>query len=211
MVPTSAKPSKHLASRAETGRILRAGTVSTIELRAAMIIGSGSASWTMVRDLAARLPIMVLPRWLKNHSHPIAIDDVIAAILLSLRLETTESNVFEIPGPERIDHKELLGRVVTLMGRKRPMVSVPVLSPRLSSYWIALVTRTDLSLAKELVEGVRDDLDPSHSLLWDHVEHTPMSLDDSIKLAFVDATDVQTDVKQRRRAETLGQTYKGKQ
>ena len=184
VLPASGRASKHLASRRRTGELLRGGPVNTIELRAAMIVGVGSASWNMVRDLAARLPAMILPRWLRNHSHPIAIDDVIWALVASmLVLEIERSQVLEIPGPERVSHKDVLSRVAAVMGHRRPMFNVPILSPRLSSYWIALVTRVDLALARELVEGVRHDLDPVEPTLWTRVPHTPMTIEAAAQLA----------------------------
>lgn len=178
--------SRHLASRRDTGVILRSGDVSTIELRAAMIVGLGSASWTMVRDLAARLPAMVLPRWLRNSSYPIAVDDVVWALVAALRMDHEDSHVYEIPGPERISHRDVLERVAALQGHTRRMVNIPILTPRLSSYWIALVTRVDLDMAKELVEGVRFDLDPQEDIFWNHVERTPMSLEVGARLALND-------------------------
>ena len=178
--------SRHLASRAQTGEVLRGGPVETIELRAAMIVGAGSASWMMVRDLARRLPAMLLPRWLRNVSYPIAIEDVVAGIVAALALPASGSRILELPGPERIRHADLLQRVALAMGHRRMMISVPVLTPRLSSYWIALVTRTSLAMAKELVEGVRHDLVPSGESLWQLVPHRPMRLDDAIARALGD-------------------------
>lgn len=185
VIPVSGS-SKHLASRERTGEILRAGATSVVELRAAMIIGAGSASWTMVRDLARRLPAMLLPRWLKNSSYPIAVEDVVAGLLAALELPGAGSQVLEAPGAERVTHRDILVRTAAAMGRKSLMLSVPVLTPRLSSYWIALVTRTDLAMAKELVEGVRFDLEPSGAVLWDRITHVPMPLDAAIKLALID-------------------------
>ncbi len=186
VLPTGQRSSKHLKSRRDTGRILRSGELSTIELRAAMVIGVGSTSWTMVRDLGARLPAMVLPRWLRNHSYPVAIDDVVVALIAALRLPTNTSHVFDIPGPERISHRDMLARVARLQGHTRRMVNIPILSPRLSSYWIALVTRVELDMAKELVEGVRYDLEPSEDILWDSLSHVPMGIEASAMLALDD-------------------------
>lgn len=186
VLPAGHRLSKHLASRRETGKILRSGSVSTIELRAAMIVGQGSVSWTMVHDLAARLPAMLLPRWLRNHSHPIAIDDVVWALVASLLHSEQGSLVFDVPGPERISHRDVLQRVALLLGHTRRMINIPILSPRLSSYWIALVTRVELDMAKELVEGVRFDLDPQDDVFWDHFEHVPMSLEAGAQLALDD-------------------------
>lgn len=175
--------SRHLLSRQRTGEILRAGPVETIELRAAMVIGAGSASWVMVRDLSRRLPAMVLPRWLRNTSFPIAIEDVVHGIVAALALPMDGSRVYELPGPERVTHREVLIRAAAAMGRRRLMLSVPILTPRLSSYWIALVTRTSLAMAKELVEGVRSNLEPTGESLWTQLDHEPMPVDEAIRRA----------------------------
>ena len=178
--------SRHLASRQRTGELLRGGAVDTIELRAAMVIGAGSASWRMVRDLARRLPAMLLPSWLRNISYPIAVEDVVLGIVEAVRLPSAGSRIYELPGPERITHRDMLVRAAAAMGRKSLMLSVPVLSPRLSSYWIALVTRTSLEMAKELVEGVRHNLEPTGETLWTRIGHQPMSVDDAIRHALRD-------------------------
>ncbi|MBA2542451.1 MAG: NAD(P)H-binding protein [Deltaproteobacteria bacterium] len=197
--------SKHLRSREHTGEILRLGATPTIELRAAMIIGAGSASWNMVRDLSRRLPAMLLPRWLLNYSYPIAVEDVIRALIAALDLEEPSSCVYEIPGPERVSHRSMLVRTAAAMGRKSRMISVPVLTPRLSSYWIALVTRTPLALAKELVEGVRHDLDPLGRSLWDRIELRRTPLDDAIKMAIADEdAGAGASLAMTRRLEAIG-------
>jgi uncharacterized protein YbjT (DUF2867 family) len=182
-------PSRHLASRLRVGAILRNGTVPTIELRAAMIVGAGSASWKMVRDLAARLPLMVLPRWLRNRSWPIAIDDVIRGLVTALDLDLGgRSRWLELPGPEPVTHVELIRRVARALGKHPRMLHVPVLSPKLSSYWIGLVTSVDLQLAAELVEGCVHDLVPSGESLWQVAGlPPPMSLDAAIANALSDA------------------------
>jgi hypothetical protein len=170
-----------------------------------MIIGEGSASWTMVKDLAARLPAMLLPRWLRNCSYPIAIDDVIWGLVAALFYPGTDSRVFELPGPERISHRDVLRRVAALLGHRRPMLNVPVLSPRLSSYWIALVTRVSLELAKELVEGVRYDLEPQEDILWDAVGREPLRLEAAVELALAaEGSDVTPSADTISRMKTIG-------
>lgn len=167
-VAPAGKPSLHLASRLATGEVLRAGPVPTIELRASMIIGAGSASWELVRDLAVRLPAMVLPRWLRNRSSPVAIADVVAALVaaLDLPLPGAGSVVLDVPGPETLTHRELLRRVAALCGTRPIMIDVPFVSPTLSSYWITLVTRANPRLARELVQGLRADLLPAGEGIW---------------------------------------------
>ena len=208
VLPNGPRVSKHLASRRETGKILRSGKVSTIELRAAMIVGLGSVSWTMVRDLAARLPAMILPRWLQNHSHPIAIDDVVWALLAALTCPAEDSHIYDLPGPERISHRDVLQRVAALQGHTRKMINVPILTPRLSSYWIALTTRVELGMAKELVEGVRYDLDPDEEIMWDHFDHAPMTIEAGALLALRDekSTSMPSTVATRR-VQTIGSAF----
>lgn len=158
--------SRHLTSRLRTGEILRSGSVPTIELQATMIIGGGGESWRMVRDLAARLPFMVLPRWLDSLSEPVAIDDVLHAIVHSLKIPVDASRTFTLPGPEQLPAREILRRTARLLGSDPRMLRVPFVTPRLSSYWIRLVTRADRHVAAELVEGLRSDIVSSDDGFW---------------------------------------------
>lgn len=166
------RPSEHLASRLEVGEILRASAVPTLELRASMIVGNGSASWQIVRDLAARLPFMVLPRWLESKTCPIALADVIAALRDAREVPLAGSTWFDIPGPDVLRARELLAIVAALDGRHVPSVRVPVLTPGLSAMWLKLVSRADYALARELVLGLTADLLPQRSF-WDITGHPP--------------------------------------
>lgn len=121
----------------------------------------------MVRDLAARLPAMLLPQWLQFSSWPVWIEDVVVAIVRALDLPGEGSAWFDVPGKERMTHADFLSRIAKSMGKDPRLIGVPVLTPMLSSYWIALVTRADLALAKELVQGLQSDLDPSGDRIWD--------------------------------------------
>ncbi len=160
-------PSEHLLARLNTGEALRAGPVPCLELRAGMIIGAGSTSWTIVRDLAARLPAMVLPAWLAHRSAPVALDDVLAALQAGLHLELPASIWWDIPGPEALSGTEILLRVAAVLGRKPLLLKVPLVTPRLSSHWIRLVTRADYTVARELVEGLTSDLIPTRPGFWE--------------------------------------------
>ena len=156
-----------------------------------MVIGLGSASWQMVRDLAVRLPVMLLPRWLDYRSCPLAIDDAVAAILIALETHTNRG-WYDVPGPECLSHRQMLKRVARLMGSHIPMLRLPVLTPTLSSYWIALVTRTDIGLARELVQGLQADLMPRGTSIWEGLpSHTRVPLDQAIHDAFEDETSVE--------------------
>src|SRR5688572_29510453 len=142
--------SEHLRSRLEVGAALREGAVPTIELRSSMIVGYGSLSWLMVRDLAARLPFMVLPRWLKSQTQPVAIEDVVAALTAAQSLPLEESAWFDLPGPETLSGREILEQAAQAMELPRPLaIEVPVLSPWLSSHWVHFVTRAEWAVARE--------------------------------------------------------------
>ena len=159
-------PSRHLSSRLLTGEILRNSGVPTVELRASMIIGSGSESWHIVRDLAARLPVMVLPKWLQNHTQPVAIRDVVAALLHALDIDDEQCGVYDLPGPEILSFEEILVRTARLRGSQPRRVHVPVLSPRLSAFWLRFVTGADMEVVSELVEGLRTDLVAEGEGFW---------------------------------------------
>jgi len=167
------EPSEHLASRLEVGEILRGGRVPALELRASMIIGNGSASWRIIRDLAARLPFMILPKWLESRTCPIALPDVITALLAARELPLEASAWFDLPGPDVLTVREMLMTVAALQGRRIPAVRVPLLSPALSALWLRLVTGEDFHLGRELVLGLREDLLPKDARYWELVGRGP--------------------------------------
>lgn len=185
-VAPQGEPSRHLVSRLGTGEILRSGGLSAFELRASMIVGRGSDSWTMVRDLAARLPAMVMPRWMENRSCPVAIRDVVVALARALDLPPTDAGWYDLPGPEAVTHRELVERVASWMGNRPVVVEVPFVTPKLSTYWIDLVTDVDSDLVAELVEGLLHDLLPGGRPLWELVDHRPLDPAEAIDHAFRD-------------------------
>lgn len=166
------RASEHLRSRLEVGEALRAGPVTTIELRASMIIGHGSLSWLIVRDLAARLPVMVLPRWLRSRTEPVAIHDVVVALIGALDLPLKTSEQFDIPGPEVLTGEQILVETARAMGLPPPgRVAVPLLTPELSSLWIRFVTRARFTVAHELVLGLEGDLLSRDDRFWRAIGH----------------------------------------
>jgi uncharacterized protein YbjT (DUF2867 family) len=168
-------PSEHLRSRLEVGRVLRDGAVPALELRAGMIVGYGSASWRIARDLAARLPAMILPRWLRTRSEPVAIDDVLIALADGARLPLSASASFDLPGPAVMSYREVLERTARLLGHRRlPVLEAPVGSPNLSSQWIRLVTSADWAVSHELVLGLTHDLLARSDEYWQLTEHPPL-------------------------------------
>jgi uncharacterized protein YbjT (DUF2867 family) len=185
--------SHHLQSRLDVGERLRGGSVKTVELRASMIVGHGSLSWLIVRDLAARLPIMVLPRWLKSRTQPVAIEDVVVALVRALELPLAASTWFDIPGPGTLSGKEILEETARVMGLRHPrMVEVPFLSPRLSSLWVRIVTRAEWSIAQEVVVGLTEDLLARDDRFWQLIGHPQ-------RLSFAEAARVALDSERRDR------------
>ncbi|RDV38753.1 NAD-dependent epimerase/dehydratase family protein [Bradymonadaceae bacterium TMQ3] len=181
------EPSRHLRSRLVTGAILRSGDVSTIELRASMIIGAGSASWRLLRDISVRLPLMLCPRWLRNRTEPVAIEDVVRALVAALTLRHEGSASFDIPGPEVVTFQECVRRVAEAVGNDPVMVNVPLLTPHLSTYWLRLVTGTNVHLARELVEGLKSDLLARDARFWELVGVDDLvSIDEAIARALAE-------------------------
>ncbi len=149
--------SKHLTSRREVETALASGGVPVTVLRAAMIIGSGSASFEILRYLVERLPVMVTPRWVSTESQPIAIRDVLFYLIEALAVPETVGKTIDIGGPDVLSYADLMREMASAIGLKRRLViPVPVLTPRLSSLWIHLVTPLHASIARPLAEGLRN-------------------------------------------------------
>ena len=161
------KTSKHLTSRANTGKELATTTVPVLELRAGIIIGSGSASFEMLRHLTHRLPVMTTPKWVSNKTHPIAIRDVLWYLRNCAKLEKPVAGIFDIGGPEVLTYADMMQKFAKLSGlRKRLIIKVPVLTPKLSSLWIGFVTPVPTSLARPLVGSLISEVvaDPKKSI-----------------------------------------------
>ena len=148
--------SDHLASRHEVGDILRSGSVETVEFRASVIIGSGSLSFEMVRALVDRLPVMVTPRWVSTPSQPIAIDDVLDYLVAALDLPAGGSRIYEIGGSDVVTYGDLMREYAAQRGLRRHMISVPLLTPRLSGLWLSLVTPLHARVGRKLVDGIQN-------------------------------------------------------
>lgn len=150
--------SPHLASRHEVGQILSSGSPSTTILRAAVIIGPGSASTAMLHDLVRRLPVMITPRWVKQRIQPIYIGDVLAYLIGCLEDESTSGQTYDVGGPDVLTYADMMREYGRVMGRRRIIITVPVLTPRLSSYWVDFVTPVDRGVAHALIEGLRNEV-----------------------------------------------------
>lgn len=149
--------SAHLRSRREVEHILAESDADLTTLRASVIVGAGSVSFEMVTQLVKRLPIMISPRWVRTECQPIAISDVLAYLVGIIDHPETAGQTYEIGGPDVLTYAEMLGRTARAMGRREPwIVPVPVLTPRLSSYWVGLVTDVDWRVARPLIDGLKN-------------------------------------------------------
>ena len=163
--------SPHLGSRVEVGRILLGSGVPTAVLQAAVVIGDGSASFDMLRYLTSRLPAMVAPKWLDNRIQPIAVDDVLTLLAGAADLPDDVNRTFDIGGPDVLTYREMIRRFADAIGLRRPVVvTVPVLTPRLASKWVGLVTPVSAGVAKPLVDSLVHEVVVKESDLLDHVQ-----------------------------------------
>lgn len=149
--------SEHLQSRQEVGAILGETGIPVTELRASIIIGSGSASFEIIRDLVKKLPLMITPRWVNSLCQPVAIRDVVSYLTLVVEEPRTAGEVYDIGGREVLPYADMMRQVAEVMGTRLRILNVPVLTPRLSAYWLNLVTSVPMSIAFPLVEGLRND------------------------------------------------------
>jgi len=150
--------SPHLQSRSETGDLLRAGPVPVTEIRAGIIIGPGSAAFEVIRDLVFHLPAMVTPKWVHSRSQPIALDDILAYLVKIPELPQSAGQIYDVGGPEVLTYQDMMRGFGDLVGRHPVIVPVPLLTPRLSSYWLALVTSVPANIARALIGGLEHDV-----------------------------------------------------
>ncbi|MDS0280566.1 NAD(P)H-binding protein [Haloarcula onubensis] len=176
--------SEHLQSRREVERLLGGGDAALTALRAAIVIGEGSASFRIIRQLAARLPVMVTPSWVRTECQPIYIDDVVAYLVGVLEAPATTGETYEIGGPDVLTYQEILTTTARiLVGRPPLIVPVPVLSPGLSARWLGLVTDVPVSVAKPLVDGLKNRVVVTDHSIDDHVRPELTGFEESVRLA----------------------------
>ncbi|MEN8764169.1 MAG: SDR family oxidoreductase [Thiogranum sp.] len=150
--------SEHLRSRLETGACLRAGSVPVTELRAGMVVGPGSAAFEVVRDLVNHLPLMVTPRWVHTRSSPIALDNLLEYMLQAPYVDEMANTSYDVGGPEVLTYADIMRQYGEVVGRRPIIIPVPLLNPRLSSYWLRLVTSVPTNIARALIEGLKQDV-----------------------------------------------------
>ncbi len=175
--------SPHLQSRQEVGKILSSTGVQTIELRASIVIGSGSLSFEMIRSLTEKLPFMVMPKWVNVKAQPIGIDDLLAYLTEAISITIDSSRVFEIGGKDQLSYYDLMMEYIRLRGLKRVMIPVPVLTPGLSSLWLGLVTPLYAQIGKKLIDSIRHSTIVRDKSADDYFTIRPQSARDAIQTA----------------------------
>jgi uncharacterized protein YbjT (DUF2867 family) len=181
--------SAHLRSRREVEGLLgRAGVPVTV-LRAGIVVGHGGISWEITRQLVQRLPAMVTPRWVETRTQPIAVADVVRYLVGVLDRPETTGRVFEIGGPEVLRYRTMMQRVASIERRPLPVVPVPLLSPRLSSAWLALVTNVDTQTGRTLVDSMTNEVVVEDNSIRQLVRFEPMGYDDAVREALADRAE----------------------
>ncbi|MEO5501292.1 MAG: SDR family oxidoreductase [Ginsengibacter sp.] len=176
--------SKHLSSRKNVETVLSNAKFALTTLKAGIIVGSGSASFEIIRDLVEKLPIMITPRWLKTKCQPIAIRNVVEFLIGVIGRTETFNKSYDIGGPDILSYKEMLLRFAKIRGLKRRIIIVPVMTPKLSSYWLYFVTSTSYALAKNLVNSMKIEVICKPNNLAELLGINYINYDTSIKLAF---------------------------
>jgi len=185
--------SDHLASRQEVGRVLAASGVPSVEFRAGIIIGSGSLAFDAMRALVRQLPVMIVPRWVGTLTQPIAIDDVIAYLVAAADMTRPLAGVYEIGGPDRLSYGGLMTEYAHQRGWRRMIIPVPVLSPRLSSLWLGLVTPVYARVARKMIDGLRNEtIVGDDRARRDFPQITPRGVTQAIAAATLERNDAPT-------------------
>ncbi len=171
--------SEHLRSRREVEHILMASAPTTT-LRAGIVIGDGSISWEILRQLVTRLPVMITPRWVETRTQPIALADALFYLVEVLDKRNMIGQSYEIGGPEPLTYRSMMLTVSRIMGHRRVIVPVPLLSPRLSSHWLRFITDVDLTTARALVDSMSNEVVVHDRRINDVLAHEPMTFEEAV-------------------------------
>jgi uncharacterized protein YbjT (DUF2867 family) len=192
---TESQLSEHLRSRQETGKALRSSGLPVTEFRAGMVVGSGSLSFEMLRNLTERLPIMLCPRWVFTRTQPIAIRDVLAYLIAALHTPASWGRIIEIGGADVLNYADMMLGYARVRGLRRLLLPVPVLSPGLSSHWVHWMTPVSSAIARPLVEGLRNELivrDPAARTLFPQIEPLDYTTAVTLALSRIENGEVET-------------------
>jgi uncharacterized protein YbjT (DUF2867 family) len=192
--------SPHLASRQEVGNVLRESGVPVTEFRAAVVVGSGSVSFEMIRYLTERVPIMIAPRWVSTRCQPIAVANVLEYLVQSLERPESMGRILEIGGPDVMTYGEMMLGYARVRGLRRWMIPVPFLTPRLSSYWVDLVTPIPAAISRPLIEGLRSEVVVNDPIALDLFDIELLSYEQAVRRAL-----------ERTRADNIETAWSGAQ
>lgn len=176
--------SKHLESRKQVEAILSQGQYALTVLKAGIIVGSGSASFEILRDLCEKLPVMITPKWVNTKCQPIAIRDVITYLTSVIDRKDCFDESFDIPGPDTLSYKDMMRTYAEVRELPLSIINVPVMTPKLSSYWLYFVTATSYKLAQNLVDSMKVDVTTSDRRLQEKLNHSQLTYRQAIELAF---------------------------
>ncbi|GAA0548132.1 NAD(P)H-binding protein [Paractinoplanes ferrugineus] len=179
----SGRLSAHLRSRRAVEKILRAGPVPVTVLRAAVVVGHGNISWEMTRELSDRLPVMVTPRWVNTRTQPIALADAVRYLTGVLEPAEARGRTYEIGGPEVLRYIDMLQRAAMIRGKRVRNVTVPLLTPRLSSAWLRLVTDVDTVTARNLIDSMTNEVVVRDDAITRLVPGAAIGYDEAVRLA----------------------------
>jgi uncharacterized protein YbjT (DUF2867 family) len=174
--------SPHLRSRAETARVLGEGGVPVTMLGAAMIVGEGSAAFETILALVVRLPVMICPRWVSVDTQPVALADVVRALVAVCNDPATFGQSYDLGGPEVMTYRAMMERTAAIRGKQPLLIEVPFLTPHLSSLWLQLVTPVNAAVARPLVEGLKFPTVARDDRIWEKVREPRTSFDDAVRL-----------------------------
>jgi uncharacterized protein YbjT (DUF2867 family) len=182
LVPADAE-SEHLVSRAQTGEVLRRGAVPVTEIRAGIIVGPGSAAYEVIRDLVNHLPLMLTPRWVESRSRPIALDNLLVYLERLALLDAAAGRILDAAGHEMLSYRELMCQYGAVVGKRPRIIPVPVLTPQLSSYWLALVTSVPAPIGRALIGGLKHDIPADTAAIEALVPQRLLTFKESVNVA----------------------------
>jgi uncharacterized protein YbjT (DUF2867 family) len=195
--------SEHMQSRNEVGDILRTSKAEVTIFRAAVILGQGGGSFQMLQYLVERLPVMVCPKWVLTKSQPISVDDVVTYLIKSIELEDTANKDFDIGGPEILTYVDMMKRYSAILNKPLKIVIIPFLTPRLSSYWIDLITPVKASLARPLIDSLKHEAVVHDNEIQKLIPIKLMSFEESIKTAMKEQVRKTKIIKKQKTSDSL--------
>ena len=195
--------SEHMQSRKEVGDILRTSKAEVTIFRAAVILGQGGGSFQMLQYLVERLPVMVCPKWVLTKSQPISVDDVVTYLIKSLELEDTDNKDFDIGGPEILSYLDMMKRYSAILNKSLKIVIIPFLTPRLSSYWVDLITPVKASLARPLIDSLKHEAIVHDNEIQKLIPIKLMNFEESIKTAMKEQVRKAKIIKKQKTSDSL--------